>query len=67
MVMSPAALESENDCGGEAQQELQSTVFSSERAPHSTNPQMSDSNKDLVVVVRWMPDTKTNWPTDCQS
>jgi hypothetical protein len=25
---------------------------------------MSDSNKILVIDPRWVPDTKTDWPTD---
>jgi hypothetical protein len=28
---------------------------------------MSDSNKNLLVDLRWVPDTKTNWPIDRRS
>jgi hypothetical protein len=35
--------------------------------PTSTNPQLSDSNKNLVVSPRWMLYTKTHWPTDCRT
>jgi hypothetical protein len=30
--------------------------------PTSTNPQQSDSNKNLVVSPRWVLDTKADWP-----
>jgi hypothetical protein len=42
-------------------------VLSSERAPTSTNSQLSDSNKDLVVSPGWVLYTKTDWPTDRRS
>jgi hypothetical protein len=32
--------------------------------PTSTNPQISDSNKDLVLSPRWVLYFKTDWPTD---
>jgi hypothetical protein len=36
-----------------------------------TNPQLSKENlkekEKLVAGLRWAPDTKTDWPTDCQS
>jgi hypothetical protein len=32
--------------------------------PTSTNPQLSDSNKNLVVSSRWVLYSKTDWPTD---
>jgi hypothetical protein len=38
--------------------------LSSERRPTSTKPQLSDSNKNLVISPRWVLDTKTYWPTD---
>jgi hypothetical protein len=34
--------------------------------PISTNP-LSDRNKNLVTGPRWVPDTKTNGPTDHRS
>jgi hypothetical protein len=33
----------------------------------STNPQLSDSNKNLVVSPRWVLYSKTDWPTDRRS
>jgi hypothetical protein len=39
----------------------------SEGSPHQTNPQLSDSNQNLVMGPRWVPDTKTDWPTDRRS
>jgi hypothetical protein len=35
--------------------------------PTSTNLQLSDSNKDLVVSSRWVLYSKTGWPTDRRS
>jgi hypothetical protein len=35
--------------------------------PTSTNPQLSDSNKDLVVSPRWVLYSKTDRPTDSRS
>jgi hypothetical protein len=31
------------------------------------NPQLSDSNKNLVVSPRWVLSYKTDWPTDHRS
>jgi hypothetical protein len=42
--------------------------FSRQRErPISTNPQLSDTKKNLVVSPRWVIDTKTDWPTDRRS
>jgi hypothetical protein len=35
--------------------------------PTSTNPQLSDSNKNLVLGPQMGPATKTDWPTDRRS
>jgi hypothetical protein len=35
--------------------------------PTSTNPQLPDSNKDLVVSPRWVFYSKTDWPADRRS
>jgi hypothetical protein len=73
MVLSPAELRPERDCAGEDQQQEQITDQSSrQRGRYKiTNPQLSKANlkeKDkLVVDPRWVPDTKTDWPTDCRS
>jgi hypothetical protein len=55
MVMNPAGLGSENDCAGEGQQQLHTTDPSSGHRgrPTSTNPQLSDSNKNLVLGPKW--------------
>jgi hypothetical protein len=47
-------------------------VLSSERAPftnkHTTVLKLSKKEGEkLVMGPRWVPDTKTNWPTDCRS
>jgi hypothetical protein len=41
-------------------------VLSLERAP-TTNPQLPDSNKNLVVSPRWVLYSKSHWPTDRRS
>jgi hypothetical protein len=38
-----------------------------ENAPTSTNPQLSESNQDLVVSPRWVLYSKTDWPADRRS
>jgi hypothetical protein len=47
-------------------------VLSSERAPHTKKPQMSEDNirgekENLVAGPRWRPDTRIYWPTDRRS
>jgi hypothetical protein len=42
-------------------------VLSSETASTSTNQQLSDSNKNLVVSPRWVLYSKTDWPTNRRS
>jgi hypothetical protein len=43
--------------------------FSSERAPHITKcvKIIKEIRKKLVAGTKWVPDTKTDWPTDRQS
>jgi hypothetical protein len=59
----------ENDCTGEGKQQLQTTAPYSRQKnrPKSTNPQLSESNKNLVVSPRWMFYSKRYWPTDSRS
>jgi hypothetical protein len=66
MIMSPEGLGPENDCAGEDQQQLETADPSSRQRerPTSTNPQLSDSNKDVVVSPRWVLYSKTDWTTD---
>jgi ABC-type phosphonate transport system ATPase subunit len=54
MVTSPTELGPENDWDGEGQKQLQTIDPSSRQRerPTSTNPQLSDSNKNLVVSPR---------------
>jgi hypothetical protein len=56
MVASPTGLGPENDCASEGQQQLQTTDPCSRlwQCLTSTRPQVSDSNKNLVVSPRWM-------------
>jgi hypothetical protein len=42
-------------------------VLSSKRTPTKTGPQLSKTNKYLVVRPRWVLYSKANWPTDCRS
>jgi hypothetical protein len=75
MVMSPLGLRPERDCAGENQQQQYITDQSSrQRGPHKiANPQLSKENtsikenEKLVAGHKWVPDTKTDWPTDCRS
>jgi hypothetical protein len=73
MVLSPAGLRPEWDCAGEDQQQQQITdpSFRQRGRYKITNPQLSEENfkkkEKLVVGPRWVPDTKTDWPTDCRS
>jgi hypothetical protein len=73
MVLIQARLRSERDCAGEDQQQQQNTDPSSRQRGHYkiTNPQLSKENfkekEKLVAGPRWVPDTKTDWPTDCRS
>jgi hypothetical protein len=69
MATSPMGLGPKNDCAGEGQQELQTTDPSSRQrgCSKSTNPQLSESNKDLVVSPKWVLYSKTDWPTDRRS
>jgi hypothetical protein len=69
MVASPNGLEPENDCAGEALQQLQTTDPSSRQKerPKSTNPQLLESNKNLVVNPRWVLYSNTDWQTDRRS
>jgi hypothetical protein len=66
MVTSLMGLGSENDCAGEGQEQLKTTDPSSRQRerPISTNLQLSDSNKNLVVSPRRVLYSKTDWPTD---
>jgi hypothetical protein len=69
MVISPEGLGPENDCVAEAQRRFETTDSSSRRieCPSSIIPQMSDSNKNLVLGPRLVKGTKTDWPTGHRS
>jgi hypothetical protein len=55
-------------CAGKGQQQLETTDQSPRQKGHptSTNLQLSESNKNLVLGPRWVLDAKTDWLTDCQ-
>jgi hypothetical protein len=68
--MSLAGLGRERDRVGEAQQRLLTTdPLSRQRAQQSTatNPHLSGSNRNMVMGLKWMSDTNTDWPTDNRS
>jgi hypothetical protein len=73
MILSPTWLRPERDCAGDDQKQQQITDPSSrQRGRYKiTNPQLSKENskekEKLVEVLRWVRDTKTDWPTDCMS
>jgi hypothetical protein len=53
MITSPKGLRPENDCAGDGQPSRQ------RERPTSTHPQLSDSNKYLVLSPRWVLYSKT--------
>jgi hypothetical protein len=65
MVVSPAGLGPKNECAGEDQQRLYASSRQRGR-PISTNPELSDSNNNLVMGPRWEPHTKTDRLTERQ-
>jgi hypothetical protein len=69
MVASPKGLGPENNCAGEGQQQLQKTdPYSRQRErPISTNPQLSNSNRNLIISPGWVLYSKRDWPTDRRS
>jgi hypothetical protein len=69
MATNPMGLGLENDCAGVGQQQLYTTDPSSRQRgrPKSTNPQLSDNNRYLVVNPRWVLYSKTDWPADRRS
>jgi hypothetical protein len=73
MVLSPVGLRPDRDCTGEnpAATVNYRPVLSSEKALQYIEPQLFKAHfkekYKLVAGSRWVPDTKTDWPTDCQS
>jgi hypothetical protein len=74
MLKSPVGLRPEKGCAGNARQKLKTTDPTTRQRgrPTSTNPKLSKNNQrekgeKLVSCPRWVPDTKTDWPTDCGS
>jgi hypothetical protein len=69
MVTSPTGLGPEYDYAGEGQHNCkrETRPLVRESAPTSTNPQLSDSNKNLVVSPKWVLYSKIDWPTDRRS
>jgi hypothetical protein len=73
MLMSPVGFRSEKGFAGDDRQKLIITDTTSRQRgrPTSTNPKLLKNNprewENLVAVPRWVPDTKTDWPTDCRS
>jgi hypothetical protein len=72
MALSPAGLRPERDCTGKNQQQQYITDPSSrQRGRYKiTNPQLSKENfkekEKFVAGPKWVPDAKTDWPTDCR-
>jgi hypothetical protein len=74
MLMSPVEFRSEKGCAGDAGQKLKSTDTTSRQRgqthinTHETVKKIiKEIGKNLVAGPSWMPDTKTDWPTDCRS
>jgi hypothetical protein len=73
MAVSSAGLRPKRDYSDKAQKQFTVNyrpVLSPERVLQNI-PQLSDGNfkekQKLVAGPRWVPDTKTDWPTDCRS
>jgi hypothetical protein len=64
VATSPTGLGPENDCSGEGQQQIETTDPPSRQRPTLTNLQISNSNKNLVVSLRWVLYSKTDWSTN---
>jgi hypothetical protein len=71
MLMIPVGLRSEKGCAGDAQKKVKATDPTSRQRGRltSTNPQLSKIIKgsEGKIGPRWVPDGKTDWPTDCRS
>jgi hypothetical protein len=71
MAVSSAGLGPKSDCSGKAQKQLYSKLQTHplvrESAPHQEPRNCQTENKNLVMVSRWEPDTKTDWPTHRRS
>jgi hypothetical protein len=73
MLVSPVGLRPEKGCTGDAQEKLKTTDPTSRQTgcPTSTNPLLSKNIKERRTTIvrgsRWVPDTKTDWPTDGRS
>jgi hypothetical protein len=69
MVASPKGLGLEKYCAGKGQQHIQETGASSHQRgrPQETNPQLSDSNKNLVTSPRWVLYAKADWPPETET
>jgi hypothetical protein len=71
MLISPVGLRSDKGYTGDARQKLKTTDPTSRQRgrPTSTNPKLSKKyskreGEKLVADPRWVPDTKTDWPSD---
>jgi hypothetical protein len=74
MVAISVGLGPESECCGNAQKQLcsklQTRSLVREGDIHKETSSVSIQKierKKLVAGPRWVPDTKTDWPTDCQS
>jgi hypothetical protein len=69
MATSPTGLGPKNDCAGEGRQQFKTADPSSRQRERttSTNPQLTDSNKNVVLNPRWVLYSKIDWPTDRRS
>jgi hypothetical protein len=72
MAVSSAGLRPKSDCSDKAQKQLYSKLQTRplvREALQNNKPQLSKGNlkENLVAGPRWVPDTKTDWPTHCPS
>jgi hypothetical protein len=69
--MSSARLGPESDGAGKGPRssytiKLQTRLLIREGSSQHENRKYPTDNKNFVVGLRWVPDTKTDWPTDRQ-
>jgi hypothetical protein len=75
MAVSSAGLRPKSDCSGKTQKQLYSKLQTRPLVREgATKEQIRNLSKrnfkekeKLVAGPRWVPDTKTDWPTDCWS
>jgi hypothetical protein len=66
MALSSAGLRLKSDCSGKAQKQYYSKLQTRPLVREGAKGNFKEKEK-LVAGPRWVPDIKTDWPTDCRS